>query len=96
MKRFLGSINSFLRRVICRIFGHTIANMSLRIVGLRVCRRCRVITEQKTVRARVTRGEIEERMRDHPPEGYSFVSVNWRKRKARFMSPSGSLRFVTL
>jgi hypothetical protein len=50
--------------------------------------------EQRNVRARVTRGEIERRTADHPPEGYSFISANWKKRKTKFVSPSGKLNFV--
>jgi hypothetical protein len=84
-----------IRRLTCRIFGHVEANVSLRTVGLKQCRRCLRITAQKTARARVTRGEIEQRMAAHPPEGYSFVDCNWKKRKARFVSEVGGLEFIT-
>jgi hypothetical protein len=95
MAHLWARVDSALRRLICRIFGHAKVDMSLRTVGLRVCRRCLVITEQKTVRARVARGEIEQRMRDYPPTGYSFVSCNWKKRKARFAKLSGITTLVS-
>jgi hypothetical protein len=81
-------------RLVCFLFGHAKIDMSLRTVGLRVCRRCLHIIDQKTVRSRNTRGDIERRMTMYPPEGYSFVDCNWKKRKAKFVSPGGLLRFV--
>jgi hypothetical protein len=95
MKGLLIGLNQFLRRLTCRIFGHVKADMALHTVGLKVCRRCLRITDQKTVRTRVTRGEIEHRMAAHPPEGYSFVDCNWKKRKAKFVSEVGALKFIT-
>lgn len=49
--------------------------------------------EPLAARRNVTRGEIELRMRTHPPEGYSFVSANWKKRKARFVGTTGKLMY---
>jgi prophage protein DUF1660 len=94
MQRLLFNVKRALRLLVCRLFGHIKADVSLKSVGLRICRRCLVVTDQKTARARVTRGDIERRMRDVPPAGYSFVDCNWKKRKAKFVSPSGVLKFV--
>jgi hypothetical protein len=33
-------------------------------------------------------------MLDNPPEGYSFVDCNWKKRKAKFVKDAGGLKFV--
>ena len=66
-----------LRRAICYFFGHKKIDVALHTVGLKQCTRCLRITDRKTVRRRVTFGEIERRMADHPPKGYSFVSCNW-------------------
>jgi hypothetical protein len=96
MKGLLVRINLFLRHLTCRIFGHVSANASMGTVGLKICRRCMRIIEQKTIRARVTRGEIEQRMTAHPPEGYSFVGCNWKKRKAKFVNANGGQRFVSI
>ena len=96
MRRVFVRINFFLRRLICRFFGHVKRPVSLHSVGLLMCRRCLVVTDQKTVRARVTRGEIEQRMAAYPPERYSFVSCNWKKRKAKFVSPAGKRKFVVI
>jgi hypothetical protein len=41
------------------------------------------------------RASIERRMATNPPKGYSFVSCNRKKRKAKFVSPTGQLKFVT-
>jgi hypothetical protein len=30
----------------------------------------------------------------HPPRGYAFIGCNWKKRKAKFVSPTGNLKFV--
>ena len=38
--------------------------------------------------------DIERKMAANPPDGYSLVSCNWGKRKAKFVSASGSLKFV--
>jgi hypothetical protein len=94
VQRTPGWINFFRRRLVCRLFGHVKADMSIATVGVRVCTRCLRITDQKTVRARVTRGEIVQRMKEHPPKGYSFVNCNWKKRKAKFVSTSGALKTV--
>jgi hypothetical protein len=59
------------------------------------CLRCLRITDHKTVRRQVTFGEVERRMAAIPPKGYSFVSCNWKKRKARFVSPTGKLTVVS-
>jgi hypothetical protein len=32
---------------------------------------------------------------DHPPTGYSFVSCNWKARKAKFVSSTETLKFVS-
>jgi len=69
--------------------------MKLAFVGLLQCARCLRVTDQKTVRRRVTYGDAERRMAAQPPPGYSFVSCNWKKRKAKFVSPAGLLKFVT-
>lgn len=95
MRRLLTRINHFFRRLACRIFGHVRRNASMRTVGITLCRRCLRITEQKTVRTRVTRGEIEKRMATFPPSGYQFVSANWKSRTAKFVSPTGTLKFVS-
>lgn len=89
-------INRALRRAVCFFFEHIKADMSIGTVSIRLCTRWLRITDQRTIRRQVTRGEIEQRRKDHAPEGYSFVSLNWKKRKGRFMSPSDSLKFVTL
>ncbi len=41
-----------------------------------------------------TKTEMERRMAKHPMPGCSFVSCNWKKRKAKFVSPTGKLKFV--
>jgi hypothetical protein len=41
-----------------------------------------------------TFGDIERKMAANPPEGYSFVSCNWKKRKAKFVSPGGTFKFL--
>lgn len=95
MRRPLARINFAIRRVLCYFFGHVKHDVSFRTVGLKQCLRCLCITEHKSVRRKVTFGEVEQRMMDHPPKGYSFVSCNWKKRKARFISATGHLKFVT-
>jgi hypothetical protein len=45
-------------------------------------------------RRRTTKGDIERRMAANPPEGFSFVSCNWKKRKAKFVNTNGQLKFV--
>jgi hypothetical protein len=96
MKHLLVRMNFTLRRAICYFLGHKKVDGSLHTVGLRHCLRCLRIVDYRTVRRRVTRGDIERRMVAHPPEGYSFVSCNWKKRKAKFVSQSGRLKFIHL
>ena len=38
------------------------------------------------------RGEIEQRMRAHPPEARNFTDCNWKKRKARFVSDTAKVK----
>jgi hypothetical protein len=95
MQRFLLRLNLATRCLICRFFGHVKHDVSFRTVGLKQCLHCLRVTDHKTVRRRVTFGEVERRMAEHPPKGYSFVSCNWKKRKARFVSATGHLKFVT-
>ena len=87
------------RRLVCFFFGHRFEQEQHEGVLLTVCIRCRkAIGAQQlkyTLRSKVTRGEIEQRMKAHPPEGYSFVDCNWKKRKAKFVSDAGALKFVT-
>jgi hypothetical protein len=52
--------------------------------------------DYRTVRRQLTRGDIERRMAANLPEGFSFVSANWKKRKAKFVSPADKLMFVAL
>jgi hypothetical protein len=49
---------------------------------------------RRTLRRDVTRGDVERRMAANPPDGYSFVGVNWKKKKAKFVNHSGTLTFV--
>jgi hypothetical protein len=90
----------WLRLLLCRIFGHVMNRERDGQLIATACRRCPRLEALDqilyTARRKVTRGEIEQRMKDHPPEGYSFVSCNWKKRKARFVSASGADRFVTV
>jgi hypothetical protein len=95
MKRLVFRVNFALRRALYYFFGHVKHDVSFHTVGLKQCLRCLRITDHKTVRRRVTFGEVERRMAEHPPKGYSFISCNWKKRKARFVSPTGTLKFVT-
>jgi hypothetical protein len=55
-----------------------------------------VVSRAFTLRHKVTRGDIERRMAEHPPLGYTFVDCNWKKRKAKFVNASGALKFVSL
>ena len=68
--------------------------MSIATVGIVFCTRCLRIVDYRTVRHRITKGDIERRMAANPPSGYSFVNCNWKKRKAKFVSPQGKLNFV--
>jgi hypothetical protein len=84
-----------LKRLVCFFFGHRLLNGSMGNVGITLCARCRKLENRTSMRA-VTRGQIERRMAAHPPEGYSFVNCNWKKRKAKFVAPTGKLLFITL
>jgi hypothetical protein len=70
MRRLLLGVNFALRRALCYFFGHVKHDVSFRTVGLRQCLRCLRITDHKTVRRRVTFGEVERRMASNPPKGY--------------------------
>jgi hypothetical protein len=54
-------------------FGNVKYDVSFRTVGQKQCLRCPRITDHKTVRRRVTFGEVERRLAANPPKGYSFV-----------------------
>jgi hypothetical protein len=95
MKLIRALVRQF-RRAICFFFGHGKADVSLSNIGFKMCRRCLRLTDQKTVRRETTRGDIERRMAARPPKGYSFLSCNWKKRKAKFVSPSEKAIFVLL
>lgn len=92
-------VNAVVRRFLCLIFGHLPQREQHDELLATVCRRCRGLMSVQqlmyTLRSKVTRGEIEERMKANPPEGYSFVDCNWKKRKAKFVSPKGLLRHVS-
>jgi hypothetical protein len=85
----------FSHRIICRLFGHSKHNMSIATVGIAFCTRCLRIVDYRTVRREVTKGDIERRMAANPPESYSFIDCSWKKRKAKFVSASGALKFVS-
>ena len=93
-KAILFYLNRKLRAVLCRLFGHSLFEMSIASVGLRQCARCLRVIEPKTSRRRVTYGDVERRMADNPPPGYRFVRVNWKKRRALFVSPTGKCKHV--
>jgi hypothetical protein len=95
MRRLLIWANFTVRRAICRFFGHCAVDMALADVGFRQCMRCLRIVEYKTVRRRVTFGDVERRMAATAPKGYRFISCNWKKRKMKFVSASGGLKFVS-
>ena len=96
----LVKIVSAFRRILCHIFGHVVIQVRDGQLIDTVCKRCGTLESVDqilyTARAKVTRGEIEERMAAHPPEGYRFVSMNSKKRKACFESASGELKFVSV
>jgi hypothetical protein len=89
-----------LRRFICFFFGHraTLRQRDTTLASL--CARCGKEAYEVpnffkyTMRANVTRGDIERRMAENPPKGYSFVDCNWKKRKAKFVSPNGVAKHV--
>lgn len=78
MKRLLRRISFFLRRVVCRLFGHASHNKSIATVGIVFCTRCLRIIDYRTV---LTRGDLKRRMATNPPAGFSFVSCNWKSAK---------------
>jgi hypothetical protein len=94
MRRVLHRVNLELKRFFCRFFGHKPHTVSFKSVGLTMCLRC-LKMDRRIVRKNPTKGEIEQRMADYPPQGYSFVSCNWKKHKARFVSRAGQLKFVS-
>jgi Prophage protein (DUF1660) len=83
------------RRLLCLLFGHRFEHEQHDEVLMDVCIRCRKLRGMQqlryTMRSKVTRGYIKSRMVAHPPNGYSFISCNWKKRTARFVSPTGTL-----
>ena len=87
------------RQLLCYFFGHRPVVQRTDTHELLGCARCyRLFAETPlsiTYRRDVTYGEVERRMAAHPPTGYSFVSCNWKKRKVRFVSPAGKLKFVS-
>lgn len=89
----------WLRRLVCFLFGHRFEHKQQGTMLLDVCVRCRKLRDVQqlryTLRRKVTYGDVERRMAENPPKGYRFVSGNWKKRKAKFVSPSGHMKFVT-
>jgi hypothetical protein len=87
------------RQFICYLLGHRVIKQRTETHELLACARCyRPFAETPlsiTYRRDVTFGDVERRMSEHPPIGYSFVSCNWKKRKAKFVSPAGKLKFVS-
>jgi hypothetical protein len=63
----LRRFNHFVRRIVCRLFGHHRHNMSL------FCTRFLRNINYRTVRRAVTRGDIERRMAANPPARYSLI-----------------------
>jgi|SRR5580704_8513655 hypothetical protein len=87
-------LHSTLRRLACLLCGHKRLNTSIATVGIVLCGRCLRIVDYRTVRRLTTRGDMERLTAKNPPEGYSFASCNWGKHKAKFVSPTGKLKFV--
>jgi hypothetical protein len=87
------------RRLLCFFFGHRFEAEQHEGLLLTVCARCRKAVGARalkyTLRRNVTRGEIERRMAENPPDGYRFIDCNWKKRKAKFANASGALKFVS-
>jgi hypothetical protein len=94
MSKALARVKSWFRRLACKLFGHSRHNMSIATVGIVFCTRCLRIVDYRTVRREVTKGDIERRMANNPPAGYSYHDCNWKKRKAKFVSATGQLKFV--
>lgn len=92
-------VGLLLRRLLCRIFGHVMIRQRDGQMIATACKRCRRLEALDqilyTTRAKVTRGDIEQRMRDNPPGGFTFVSCNWKERKAKFVAASGVRKFVS-
>ena len=69
--------------------------LTLLYTGCGRCRRLQNIDLLKFTRKREkTSGDVERWMAANAPEGYRFVDCNWNKRKAKFVSASGQLKFV--
>ena len=87
------------RLLVCFFFGHRFEHEQNDDILLTVCVRCRKLLSSErlryTLRTKVTRGDIERRMALHKPAGYQFVDCNWKKRKAKFVSRSGKLKFIS-
>jgi hypothetical protein len=96
MKRLLIRINFAARHAICFFLGHVKRNVSFRTVGLKQCLRCLRTTDHKTVRQRVTFGEVERRMAAHSPKAYSFVKCNWKKQKGAVCQSNGTFEVCEL
>ena len=94
LRSFILKLVLSFRRLACKIFGHAKVPGSFGSVGLLFCKRCAHIDRTTECRS-VTKRDVERRMAEHPPAGYSFVSCNWAKRKAKFVSPSGAPKFVS-
>jgi hypothetical protein len=98
MRTLLALLRFVKLHLICRLFGHRITRERQEHLLYTGCGRCRQLVSidlLKFTRKRdVTFGDLEHRMAAEPPEGYSFMSCNWKKRKAKFMSARGKLRFV--
>lgn len=77
------------KRLLCRIFGHIKANGSIGTVGIQLCRRCLRITDRKTVRRDLTKGDMERRIIAAMPHGWTFLRVNWKNELAHFADPHG-------
>ena len=83
----------------CRFFlGHRMAQGSNGNYLYTGCARGRRLESYEqlpsTLRCKQASGDIEHWMADNAPEGFSFVDCNWKKRKAKFVSPQGHLQFV--
>lgn len=89
MRRTLIRLNLFVRRTICRVFGHLSVPGSFGSVGVHVCRRCLQTTLVKTARGRRTKGDVERMMREATPAGGTFHYINWKKNLAHFTDSEG-------
>jgi hypothetical protein len=88
-----------LRRLVCFFFDRKMVNMRCGRFILTRCERCRQLQSldriNYTARRKVRCGDIEKRMAANPPDGYTFIDCNWKKRKAKFVNSAGVSRFVT-